>query len=91
MKKFNLKGVTTATWVRTGVLVVALVNQGLTIAGKNPLPFNDAQTEQTVTFVVTAISAALAGWKNQSFTNAAQSADVQLKMVKTKKKQGDYR
>lgn len=91
MKIINLKGVTTATWVRTGVLVVALVNQGLTIAGNNPLPFSDGQTEQAVTFIVTAVSAVLAGWKNQSFTKAAQSADEQMKMVKTKKKQGDYK
>ncbi|MBC1499418.1 phage holin [Listeria weihenstephanensis] len=91
MKKFNFKDVSTATWIRSGVLVVALVNQGLTIVGKNPLPFNDSQTEQAVTFIVTAVSALLAGWKNQSFTKAAQSADEQMKIVKTKKKQGDYR
>lgn len=84
MKKLNLKGVTTATWVRTGVLAIALVNQGLTIAGKNPLPFSDLQTEQAVTFIVTAVSAVLAGWKNQSFTKAAQSADKQLKLEKGK-------
>ncbi|MBC1491960.1 phage holin [Listeria booriae] len=84
MKKINLKGVTTATWVRTGVLAVALVNQGLTIAGKNPLPFSDGQTEQAVTFIVTALSAVLAGWKNQSFTKAAQNADEQLKLEKGK-------
>ncbi|KMT62641.1 phage lysis protein, holin [Paenilisteria newyorkensis] len=47
--------------------------------------------EQFVTFMFTAVTAVIAFWKNQSFTKAAQSADEQMKMVKTKKKQGDYR
>ncbi|WP_059140711.1 phage holin [Paenilisteria newyorkensis] len=91
MKKFNMKNVTLATWVRTALLAVALLNQLLSILGINPLPFSDAMVEQFVTFMFTAVTAVIAFWKNQSFTKAAQSADEQMKMVKTKKKQGDYR
>lgn len=91
MKKFNIKNVTVATWVRTALLAVALINQLLSILGINPLPFSDAMVEQFVTFMFTAVTAIIAFWKNQSFTKAAQNADVQMKMVKTKKKQGDYR
>ncbi|MBC1604103.1 phage holin [Listeria rocourtiae] len=91
MKKFNFSSVTVATWVRTALLAVALINQLLSILGINPLPFSDARVEQFVTFMFTAVTAIIAFWKNQSFTKAAQNADVQMKMVKAKKKQGDYR
>ncbi|EUJ24777.1 phage lysis protein, holin [Listeria grandensis FSL F6-0971] len=91
MKKFNIKNVSVATWVRTALLAVALINQLLSILGINALPFSDAMVEQFVTFMFTAVTAIIAFWKNQSFTKAAQNADVQMKMVKTKKKQGDYR
>ena len=34
MKKLNLKGVSMQTWVRTAVLVLALINQALVMFGK---------------------------------------------------------
>lgn len=84
MKKFNIKNVTVATWVRTALLAVALINQLLPILGINALPFSDAMVEQVVTFTFTAVTAIVAFWKNQSFTKAAQSADKQLKLEKGK-------
>ncbi|MBC6308102.1 phage holin [Listeria sp. FSL L7-1582] len=91
MKKFNFKNVNVSTWVRTALLAVALINQLLAMLGISPLPFDDDMVEQFVTFTFTAVTAIIAFWKNQSFTKAAQASDVQMKMVKTKGKQGDYK
>ena len=60
------------TIVRTVVLAVALVNQGLTISGRNPLPFTNEEVGQGVSMIVTSL---WAWWKNNSFTQAAIAAD----------------
>lgn len=68
----------TSTIVRTAVLVLALVNQGLSIAGKAILPISDAQLEQLITLIITIAVAVWNWWKNNSFTQAALEGD-QLK------------
>ena len=55
--------VQTGTIVRTVVLLFALVNQLLTAAGKNPLPFSEDEVYQAGTAVVTAITALPPGGK----------------------------
>ena len=67
------------TIVRTAVLVFALVNQVLTISGYNPLPFTDEDFGQAVSMVLTAGASLWAWWKNNSFTQAAITADEHLK------------
>jgi SPP1 family holin len=63
------------TIVRTVVLAVALVNQGLTISGRNPLPFTNEEVGQGVSMVLTVGASLWAWWKNNSFTQAAIAAD----------------
>ena len=70
------------TIVRTVVLGVALVNQALIIAGKNPLPFTNEEVSEGVSMVLTAGAAIWAWWKNNSFTQPAIEADMELKRLK---------
>lgn len=51
--------------VRTVVLVFALINQSLVLAGYSPLPFDDAQVENGVTMIFTVV-AALWTWKKDN-------------------------
>ncbi len=64
--------------MRTAVLVFALINQVLTISGYNPLPFSDEEFGQAVSMVLTVCASLWTWWKNNSFTQAAISADELL-------------
>lgn len=70
------------TIIRTACLVVALINQTLTMAGHSPLPFDDATVTMVVTDAATVITAIAAWWKNNSFTKAAIRADKVLRAAK---------
>ena len=70
------------TIVRTVVLVIALVNQSLVIVGKSPLPFSEEEVELGVSAVITTLASLWAWWKNNSFTDEAQQADLYLKNLK---------
>lgn len=70
--------------VRLVVLIIALVNQSLTLAGYNPLPFSDEQIYEGVSTVATVIIALWAWWKNNSVTKEAQKADEYLHELKAK-------
>jgi len=73
------------TIARTIVLVIALVNQILTVFGINPLPFSEDTVYETVTLLFTIGATAWAWWKNNSFTKEAIEADVYLDELKSKK------
>lgn len=79
MKKLNLKGVTVDTWTRTVVLIIALVSQFLVIFGKTTKTIDIDQWTVYVSYVFTAIASAWSWWKNNSFTDKAQTADKLLK------------
>lgn len=66
------------TWIRTVVLAVALLNQILTAAGMNPLPFSEEGMYQFLSTVVTAGVSLWNWWKNNSFTAYAVKADEYL-------------
>lgn len=72
------KKIETGTIVRTVVLAVALVNQALVIAGKNPLPFTNEEVAEGVSMALTVAAALWAWWKNNSFTQKAIEADEKL-------------
>ena len=75
MNKINLKGVEFSTWVRTTVLVAALINQAFVIFG---ITKNEADMDTLtyyISFVFTALSSVWSWWKNNSFTKKAQKAD----------------
>lgn len=65
----------TDTLVRTIVLVVALLNQILTAAGKNPIPYSDDELYTALTTALTVAATLWAWWRNNSLTEAAQAAD----------------
>lgn len=73
------KKIEKGTIVRTAVLAVALLNQALTISGHNPLPFSDEDVGQGVSMLLTVGASLWAWWKNNSFTQAAITADEQLR------------
>ena len=72
----------TDTIVRTIVLLIALANQALAIAGKEAFPVTEDQVYQGVTLIVTIGASVWAWWKNNSFTKAAIEADKVLEGLK---------
>lgn len=77
-----MKNVKASTIIRTVILVLALVNNGLVMAGKGPLPIEDAQVELILGEVFTIAASVWAWWKNNSFTTAAIKADEVLAELK---------
>lgn len=73
------------TIARTAVLVLALINQVLTMTGHNPLPFSDEEVYEGVTLLLTIGASLWAWWKNNSFTQPALEADEYMKELKTHK------
>ncbi len=75
MKKLSLKTVDKNTWVRTLVLLIALINQGMIIFGNETQPVDTDKLAYYFSFAATAISSVWSWWKNNSFTLSAQQAD----------------
>lgn len=78
MKKFNLKNVSIQTWVRTGILLFALINQALVIFGVSDKQISLDSWASYSTYALTVVSAIWSWWKNNSFTDKAQEADKML-------------
>lgn len=76
------QNITKGTVARTAALAFALVNQILTVSGKNPLPFTENEVSQAVSMALTIAASVAAWWKNNSFTQAAISADEILKQLR---------
>ena len=70
------------TIIRTVVLAVALINQVLTVFGKNPLPFSDEAIYEALSLAATAGASLWAWWKNNSFTSQAVEADRYLAAIR---------
>lgn len=70
------------TIIRTVLLVLALVNQCLTISGHAILPISDEEVSALISTVFTIITSLMAWWKNNSFTQNAMMADEYLKELK---------
>lgn len=77
-----MKNISKGTIIRTACLILTLINAGLAIFGKSPLPIDDAMIEQVVSFVFMAASAIAAWWKNNSFSKDAIQADRFLASLK---------
>lgn len=73
----NLK-ISAGTVARTIVLLLALVNQVLSMLGIPVLPIEDEAINTVVSTLWTVIAAVAAWWKNNSFTTAALEADEVL-------------
>lgn len=77
------------TIIRTVVLVFALVNQLLTATGRNPLPFSEEEVYQSFSAVLSAVTAIVAWWKNNSFSKEALLADEYKDSLKKEKNYGN--
>ena len=80
-----MKNISKDTIIRTAVLLVALINQVLTVFNINPLPFSNEEVYAFVSTLVTVIASIWAWWKNNSITKNAIEADKYLKELKEKK------
>ena len=74
--------VETSTIVRTIDLIIALINQILSVTGHSPLPITDDQVNELVTLAITVCVSILTWWKNNSFTQSALMADEYRKKIK---------
>lgn len=72
------------TLIRTITLVLALINQVLTVTGHTPLPINDEVIAELFSTGVVIITSLIAWWKNSSFTQEAIKADTIMKKLKNK-------
>ena len=73
------------TIIRTIVLAVALINQVLTVCGISILPITNDQITELISIVFTIGASVWAWWKNNSFTNAAITADAILEDIKKRR------
>lgn len=74
--------ISTATIVRTACLLLALANQVLSAMGKPIIPIESSTVEQLVTAGITTVTALIAWWNNNSFTQVAIQADAELERLK---------
>jgi SPP1 family holin len=74
------------TIIRTIVLALALLNQILSASGHAVLPIADETIEQAVTAIFTIVTAVIAWWKNNSFTQEAMEADELMHQLKADNK-----
>lgn len=77
------KKVKVETIVRTIVLAVTLLNQVLTMFGKNPLPFAEEELYTMLTTAATIAATIWAWWKNNSFTSEAIMADEYMNELRS--------
>ena len=76
--------ISVGTIARTIILLLALINQCLSMAGVSPLPIEDEQVETIITTAWTVIAAVWAWWKNNSFTQAALAGDALKNEIKAR-------
>ncbi|MBQ6380788.1 MAG: phage holin [Clostridia bacterium] len=72
------------TIIRTIVLVVAIMNSILAIAGKDTLPLYESDIAQFVSLAAFIVSSLWAWWKNNSFTQAAIESDDVLETIRAR-------
>ena len=70
------------TIARTIILALALINQLLTASGHNVINIADEDINTLISTAFTIVSAVAAWWKNNSFTQAAITADEIMKEEK---------
>ena len=76
MNNTNTKmNITSGTIARTIILVLALVNQILTATGHGVINISDESINTLISTGFTIVTAIIAWWKNNSFTQSALKAD----------------
>lgn len=71
-----------ATIARTVILVIALINQVLSISGHGIIPIPNEDVETLVSTGFTIVMAVINWWKNNSFTEAAKAGDALMREIK---------
>ena len=71
--------ISAGTIARTIILVLALVNQVLSMAGIQIIPIADEDINTLVTTLWTVCASLAAWWKNNSFTRAALDGDAVMR------------
>lgn len=77
--------ISAGTIARTIVLALALLNQILTATGHNVINISDEDVNTLISTVFTIVTAIIAWWRNNSFTQSALKADEVMKDLKTSK------
>lgn len=78
----KISGIAPGTWVRLALLAAALINMGLKVFGAEGILLGNELAEKTATVVIMVVTALMAYWKNNSFTEAAIAADEVMKSLK---------
>lgn len=81
-----IKKVKKETIIRSAILILAIVNNGLALFNKSPLPIDDETIVNVVSFIFTTASALWAWWMNNSFTHNAIRADEFFQELKDAEK-----
>lgn len=81
IKKF-IEEADAKSWTRTIVFFIALVNQGLAIFGKSPIPLNEENLELFISFVLSAVTAVWTWWKNNYVGPKGKSQKASLETVR---------
>ena len=75
----NKMNITSGTIARTIILVLALVNQILTATGHSVINVSDENINTLISTGFTIVTAIVAWWKNNSFTQSALKADKAMR------------
>ena len=75
------------TVIRTVVLSLAIINNGLALFGKSPIPIDNDTVVAVISFLFTTGSAIWTWWKNNSFTKTAIQADKYLDELRALEKE----
>ena len=78
------KNITAGTIARTLCLLLALVNQILTVMGYKIIDVSDDTINTLISTGFTVVTALLAWWKNNSFTAAAIEGDKHMNDLKNR-------
>ena len=74
--------ISAGTIARTIILVLALVNQLLTATGHSVINISDESINTLISTGFTIVTAIIAWWKNNSFTQSALKADEVMREEK---------
>lgn len=75
------------TIARTVILVLALVNQGLSLFGFNPIPVDEEAIYQFISLLVLGVASIMAWHKNNPTSKAGKKAQQDLKRYKAEQKE----
>lgn len=77
--------ISAGTIARTIILVLALLNQILTATGHSVINISDESVNTLISTGFTIVTAIVAWWKNNSFTQSALKADEVMRELKSNK------